>query len=446
MNQSSIMTVSELTDRIRRLLELDFSSVRIEAEVGQLNHHRSGHVYLTFKDKQARIDAVIWRSSIPRLKHRPELGEKVLIHGHLSVYPPHGAYKLVVNQIELAGSGDLQKAFEVSKKKLADEGLFRAEHKKPLPSLPKSIGVITSATGAARRDIESILARRSPQIPIFLYPALVQGESAVRDLIEGLRVLDRMPEVEVIIIGRGGGSLEDLWAFNDEHLARAIFHMITPVISAVGHETDTTIADFVADVRAPTPSAAAELAAPVRDDCLFTVNELEDRLTRAVQVTIERKSAQLTNALLRIRRSVSITDKRMVIGGLLNRIERGALHLIQQKNTDLHRVQKRLANEHPGTQLERQRRLLNTLRLSLERFGTGRVQASRNNLSQAVARLEALSPLSVLGRGYSVVTYEGQLISSVAQLTEGMRANIKLKDGSATAQVVEITHSHERVD
>ena len=278
-HSTNALTVSELTAEIKDLLEGTFVRVWVEGELTHLNVHRSGHVYLTLKDADARIDGVIWRSSVPRLAYRPEPGEQVVMRGQLNVYAPQGSYKLIVDAIEPAGLGARQAALEALKKTLAAEGLFDPQKKRAIPMLPRKVGVITSATGAARRDIESVIFRRSPQIPIVLYPAAVQGVNAVPEITAGLRVLGQRTDVDVIIVGRGGGSIEDLWAFNEEAVVRAIAACPIPVIGAVGRETDTSLSDLVADQRAPTPSAAAELAVPVRHDLLYTLDMMVEKMT-----------------------------------------------------------------------------------------------------------------------------------------------------------------------
>ena len=295
-----ILTVSEFTYRIKDVLETQLDYVRVKGELSQLTVHRSGHVYLSLKDADARIDGVIWKFSAQRLTYRPEVGENIVAAGRINVYAPHGSYKLVIDTLQPAGLGTRQIAFEKLKAQLRSEGLFEQHRKKQLPQLPRCVGVITSATGAARRDIESVVFRRSPQIPIELYPCNVQGDAAVSDLVQGLRRMDQQPHVDVIIVGRGGGSIEDLWAFNSEAVARAIDACQTPVISAVGHETDITIADYVADHRAATPSAAAEVAVPVRDDLLYTLDIFANRMTEQMERYIERQRSQILTLSLRI--------------------------------------------------------------------------------------------------------------------------------------------------
>lgn len=273
-----IYSVSELTRGIRTLLEGTFPEVWVSGEISNFRSHTSGHFYFSLKDDQAHLSAVMFRGANAKLPFKLEDGLEVIAHGRITVYEVRGQYQIVVDHIEPKGIGALQLAFEQLKKKLQTEGLFDPAHKRPLPFLPKKIGIVTSETGAAIRDILNILQRRFPSVDVLLVPVLVQGEGAAREIAEGIRILNEREDIDVMIVGRGGGSIEDLWAFNEEIVARAIYNSKIPVISAVGHEIDFTIADFVADVRAPTPSAAAELVVPNRMDLVVQIEKLRHRL------------------------------------------------------------------------------------------------------------------------------------------------------------------------
>jgi len=276
-NQPSI-TVSELTRQIKAILEGTFPEIWVEGEISNFIHHSSGHMYFTLKDSNSEIRCVMFKGNNQFLRFRPENGMKVILLGRISVYAPRGQYQLVVNRMDPAGIGTLFLAFEALKKQLASEGLFSEKHKKELPPVPKRIGLITSKTGAAVQDMFQVFKRRAPYVELVLRPTLVQGDEAAGNLVDALDEMDRFGDVDIIIIGRGGGSLEDLWPFNEEIVARKIFECSTPIISAVGHETDTTISDMVSDLRAPTPSAAAELAATSREDLLSQIRTLEDTI------------------------------------------------------------------------------------------------------------------------------------------------------------------------
>ena len=276
-----IYTVSQLTAEVKSLIEGTFPPVWVEGEIYSFVHHASGHMYFSLKDEAATLRCVFFRQNNIRLAFRPENGMKALAFGELSVYEPSGQYQLKVGTLRPAGIGELQLAFEQLKAKLLAEGFFDPEHKRPIPSFPAVVGVVTSPTGAAIRDIISVIARRCPPVRIVLFPVKVQGEGSAREIAAGIRALGRWGQADVIIVGRGGGSAEDLWAFNEEVVARAIFESPVPVISAVGHETDFTIADFVADLRAPTPSAAAEFAVPDAAELIAGLRSLTGRLVRS---------------------------------------------------------------------------------------------------------------------------------------------------------------------
>ncbi|MFQ6674251.1 MAG: exodeoxyribonuclease VII large subunit, partial [Fidelibacterota bacterium] len=282
-----VLTVSQLTFQIKSLLDSSFPFVWVEGEVSNFKHHTSGHMYFTLKDDRAELRAVMFRRDNQSLRFPVESGMKVLAQGNVTVYEARGVYQLVVRRMEPSGLGTLYLAFEALKKKLADEGLFDEERKRPIPKFPSRVGVVTSGTGAAVQDIKNVLGRRAPHVDIVLRPTLVQGEGAAEDICAALEDLEEYDLVDVVIVGRGGGSLEDLWPFNEEKVARAISACPIPTISAVGHESDFTIADFVADLRAPTPSAAAELVAPAREDLLNHLDEMDRRCREAVLSRIE---------------------------------------------------------------------------------------------------------------------------------------------------------------
>lgn len=443
MIKQDASSVSELTDQIKNVLENQFVSVRVEGEIGHINAHRSGHVYCSLKDESARIDAVIWRSTVARLSYKPDAGAQVIVMGRLSVYAPHGAYKLVINSLEPAGLGRLMARFEATKRELQSAGLFDASHKKPLPLLPKAVGVVTSATGAARRDIESILKRRSPQVPIFLYPANVQGESAVGDLINGIYTLDKHPDVNVIILGRGGGSLEDLWSFNDAALARAIFECKTPIISAVGHETDTTISDMVADVRAPTPSAAAELAVPIRDDLRFTLADMTERFHRLIKIRIEGGGHTLSREVQMLKRGVELNNRQLLLSRAMGQLDR----VIQQQLSVRMNASKvlagRLNRQNPQSRLVERRKSLSLLGYTLQRLMKERMHGARFSFQRSIERLDTLSPLSVLARGYSLTTLNGRVVMSTDDVQNGDQIEVRVSNGTLNAAVTSSSFNEE---
>ena len=392
----SVMTVGELNGYVKNLLESDrlLGAVTVKGEISNFIYHRSGHLYFSLKDEDGQIKAVMFRSSAVRLKFMPENGMKVTVHGSVNIYAKDGSMQLYVNQMQPDGIGALYLAYEQMKERLYREGLFNPEHKKPIPKMPMRVGVITSPTGAAIRDIINVLGRRFPLATVYLYPSLVQGEAASANLVEAIDYFDKSDLVDVVIIGRGGGSLEDLWAFNNETLSRRIFDAQVPIISAVGHETDFTICDFVADLRAPTPSAAAELAVPdIREICLrigtFT-DEAYDSLAHACD--------KRRHALDMISQRVSLKDPQRIFENMrktLADLENQALICISNS------VKECVGKLHPLTQ-----------------------------------KLDALSPLATMRRGFAVAMKNGNVIKSVADVQVDDDFTLRLSDGVATARIM----------
>ena len=394
MMSQKILSIAELTEYIKGVLANDpvLQQVSVRGEISNYYAHSSGHLYFTLKDRSAQIKCVMFKSAARLMKFLPENGMGIIATGTVSLYPERGEYQLYVEEMQPDGVGALHLAYEQLKKKLAVEGLFDPLHKKPIPRLPRRIGVATSPTGAAIRDIISIIRRRFPYVEILIAPAIVQGAEAPGSLVLALDLLQR-ENVDVIIIGRGGGSIEDLWAFNEEVVARAIYASHIPVISAVGHETDFTIADFVADLRAATPSAAAELA-------VGNFNELNKYL-----LSVERRLQQCM---------VSRVEK------LKDRVEKLQRRRIFFKPQDVFL--------HPWQRIDDLERRLN-------RTMKGYLEGAENQLASEVKRLESLSPLGVLSRGYSLTQkLDGQLVKSTNDVTSGEKVQIRLQDG--TLQVV----------
>ena len=355
------ITVSQLNRQVKTLLETGLTRLWVEGEISNLAKPASGHLYFSLKDKSAQIRAAFFRQRQRGPTIGLKNGDQVLVFGRVSIYEARGDYQLIVEQVEPAGEGALKRQFEVLKKKLEAEGLFDADRKTALPAFPERIGVITSPTGAAIRDILSVLGRRFPSIPVVVYPAAVQGEAAPPELIDALGTAIRRGECDVLIMGRGGGSLEDLWAFNDEGLARAIAESPIPIVSAVGHEVDFTIADFVADVRAPTPSGAAELIVPDRDDWLRAINSFATRIARLGQRSIE--------------------DRGQTLDWLARRLEQSS----------------------PGATLQRSMTRLGNLKQRLSTGVRSAVADSTHRLELAMRGLNSVSPLATLDRGYAIV-------------------------------------------
>lgn len=394
-NSSGAITVTELNEYIKAKIDADgfLSHVTLKGEISNFtNHYKTGHFYFTIKDEGSLIKAVMFRSAASKINFIPENGMKIIAKGRVSAFVRDGQYQIYCESMEPDGIGALYFAFEQLKKKLSAEGLFDESRKKPLPKIPTRIGVITSPTGAAIRDIINILGRRFPYAKVVLYPALVQGADAAPSLIDGMNYFNSQRNVDVIIIGRGGGSIEDLWAFNDETLARVVSASVIPTISAVGHETDFTICDFVADRRAPTPSAAAELAVPETHELMHKIDNI-----------IGRMSLLLTR-----------------------RIESGKQIL------DFYKTQGVFA--YPERMFEERKMQLLMLGQRLEGSIGQKLVAERSLLAQRTAKLEALSPLGILSRGYSVASKaDGKVISSVNDVNDGDDFTLRLSDGTLNA-------------
>ena len=397
-NKSAVITVSQLNFYIKSLFDSDvnLSYVFLSGEISNFtNHYRTGHLYMTLKDANASVKAVMFRSSASRLKFVPENGMKVIVKGRVSVFERDGQYQVYIDDMQPDGAGALTIAFEQLKAKLQKQGLFDMEAKKPIPKFPRKIGVVTSPTGAAIQDIRNIVFRRFPSAEIILYPVLVQGDGAAQQIANAIEYFNQNNLVDVLIVGRGGGSIEDLWAFNEEIVAYAIYNSIIPVISAVGHETDFTISDFVADLRAPTPSAAAELAVPDKAELLNNLNFLFKHCNQAMADILSGKR----NELEYITTSVYLKNPLM---------------LIRQKQMQFDSVTSRIRNS-----------ALLTLAEEKTRF------------AKAASALDSLSPFKVLARGYSVVTdADGKIISASKDIKKDDIINIKFSKGNAECIVL----------
>ncbi|RMG91092.1 MAG: exodeoxyribonuclease VII large subunit [Chloroflexi bacterium] len=387
---SDTWSVSELTAYIRELFEMDFrlQDVAVSGEVSNYTHARSGHLYFTLKDSQAQLKCVMWRNAVARQQYLPQDGDAVVVHGRISVYDAGGVYQLYADRIIPAGRGNLAVAFEQLKQRLAAEGLFDAAHKKSLPVFPRKIGIVTSPDAAALRDILNVLRRRYPLVSVLIAPTLVQGDEAPPQIVRALQWLDGRDDVDTIIVARGGGSMEDLWAFNDERVARAIFAARHPVISGVGHETDFTIADFVADVRAPTPSAAAELAVP-------DVGELRPLLVA--------RQSQLVTSIQEI---------------------------VARKQDTLHNLQRALGHLNPANRLNNYRQYLDNLVVRLEKAIHSQLTQAHSRLALAAKTLHAVSPQATLARGYAIVRDEnGRIVRTIHAVQPGDKLQIQVQDG-----------------
>jgi exodeoxyribonuclease VII large subunit len=435
-----VFTVTELTVRVRDVLESEFVEIWVEGELSNCRVWNTGHLYFTLKDASTQIRAVIFRSALRYLKFKPADGLSVVARGRISVYEPKGEYQLICEHLEPQGLGALQLAFDQLKKRLQDEGLFDQGRKRPLPSLPRKIGIVTSLDGAAIRDIIKVLARRYKNAHLIIRPARVQGEGAAQDIARGLRAIGRVPGVDVVIVGRGGGSIEDLWAFNEEVVARAIALSPVPVISAVGHETDVTIADFVADLRAPTPSAAAEIVVAAKDDFCGRIDRLQDRLGAAARARVQGLS-----------RRVHVIGGRPAFAGFPGRVAMRGRHAADLTHTAARIMRAGLAaRDRRLQQLQRQlgsfdvgRRLsdIRTRLVSVEGRLTGAVirrsHRADAQLRNSARRLETLSPLAVLARGYAVcwTADRTRIVRDAADVGPGDSVQVTLAKGELECEV-----------
>jgi exodeoxyribonuclease VII large subunit len=439
-----ILTVTQVTRDIKALLEESFPAVWIEGEISNLRVVQSGHAYFTLKDARSQLRVVMFRTALRDLPFTPEAGMQVVARGRLTVYEPRGDYQLLAEILEPKGIGALQLAYEQLKERLFQEGLFDETRKRPLPIVPQRIGIVTSPTGAAIRDIIHVVHRRFANVHLYLYPVRVQGEGAAQEIVQGIEALNAFqPALDVLIVGRGGGSLEDLWAFNEERVARAIAASDIPVISAVGHEIDYTIADFVADLRAPTPSAAAELVVKSADELRQHIASLFTRLSTSVQhsATRARLSLDRLTAYRSLREPHRLVETlQQQVDDLVMQLEKGWQNSTQERGKQLHFTTKSLARLNPRAQWQRLRAHLHTLQHRLETAIYSRLTLRRETLNGLGNMLHSLSPLAVLGRGYSICRdpVTQQLITSVAPVRSGQPVEILLNDGQLTCTVHDI--------
>jgi len=437
----SIYTVSQLTSEIKTFLERQFEFLWVEGEISNLRSPSSGHLYFTLKDESAQVRAVMFRMQNRLLKFVPEDGLQVVCYGRLSVYEPRGEYQIVVDHMEPKGLGALQLAFEQLKEKLSREGLFDPAHKKPLPPLPQKIGIVTSPTGAAIRDMLQIIDRRFANVHILIYPVRVQGAEAAQEIAQAIDELGQWPHLDVIIVGRGGGSLEDLWAFNEERVARAIYRCPIPIISAVGHEIDFTIADFVADLRAPTPSAAAELVVRNKVELVQTLGSLEQRLRQSGRLTLEARRERvfhLSQRLVDPRKKIA--DQRLRMDDLFSRLALSGQQTFRRNSDRLRLKYESLLLLHPGKRIAEYSHRLSQLSRRLALAEVVGLRFFRQRMEGAWGKLQSLSPLAILERGYSIarVLPSQEIIRRASQVKVEDRVSVKVSRGDFIARVEKV--------
>jgi exodeoxyribonuclease VII large subunit len=439
--QRRIFSVSELTREIRGLLEDHFPFIWVEGEISNFRVPASGHYYFVLKDAESQVRCVMFRSQQRWMRFQPEDGLHVLCQARVSVYEPRGEYQLLVDVMEPRGVGALQLAYEQLKKRLETEGLFDPEHKQPIPFLTQRLGVVTSATGAAIRDIIRVVRERYSNLEIYLYPVRVQGEGAADEIAAGIDTFNAEFPVDALIVGRGGGSWEDLWAFNEEAVVRAIFRSQIPIISAVGHEIDTTLADLAADVRAPTPSAAAELVAQHKESLEAYVSDLFQRLQGRARHLLSLAGERLSSRKQRLRHPAArLADLRLRLDEHTQRLEFAGGQRLQSEAQRFMRLRDHLLHLSPGRRIFESRGLLDQCWRDLGLFSRQNLQRRRQSLERNVTQLDGLSPLGILARGYSITTTwpKGEVVRSVRQVKEGATVRVRLHEGALRCNVTDI--------
>ena len=442
------LTVSQLNSEVRSLLENSFRTVSVEGEISNFVRPSSGHWYFTLKDSNAQIRCAMFRGRNLRVHLNPKEGDQVIVTGRVSLYEGRGDYQLICDAMTDTGIGRLQQAFEALKEKLQAEGLFSTERKRPLPSQPKQIGIVTSSTGAAIHDIMTVFQRRFAGLPLILYPSLVQGDDAAASICSAIETANRHQSCDVLIVGRGGGSLEDLWPFNEESVARAIAASAIPVVSAVGHEVDVTIADLVADLRAPTPSAAAELLSPDKQVFVQRIAQLQQRLMRAMTSQLRDKQLALNALSKRLRHPGDrLRERSQTLDRLELRLQRAIQQQISRKKQHNEQLSHRLQQQGPERKIREARQRILQLRNGLERNMRALLRDKKMQLGNQAGRLDAMSPLSTFRRGYSVLLdNKGHSVTSYQQVNTGSELQAKLYEGELKLTVVEASASNKEID
>lgn len=439
---NDVFTVSQLNQRAKQLLEITFSSVKVEGEISNLSRPSSGHWYFTLKDKGAQVRCAMFRSRTAQVKFQPKEGDKIVVRGKVSLYENRGDYQLIVDAMKPAGEGQLQQAFIQLKQKLGAEGLFNPEYKQSLPSVIKRIAVITSPTGAAIHDILTVLNRRFPAIEVDIYPVQVQGQEAAQQMIWSINQVNADARVDVIIVGRGGGSIEDLWSFNDENLARTIFHSPLPIVSAVGHEVDFTIADFVADVRAPTPSAAAELLSPNQEEYISRLSALNSRLVKSMQQQLHNKQWQLQSVKRGLQHpGDKLSQYAQTLDMLELRLQQSQQNTFTKLMQRLTKGQQRLQQQNPANTLQKIETQLSFLQQRLSRSMKQYLANKGERLHQNALLLNAVSPLQTLGRGYAILQTDSEaVIRDSHDVKKGDLVSARIGHGKLELMVEKVKH------
>lgn len=447
MTNDQYLTVSALTQYIKRKFDVDpyLHRVYVVGEISNFRLRVNGHQYFSIKDEQAKINVIMFKSAFAKVKFQPEEGMRVIVSGRISVYPGNGSYQLYVDSMQPDGVGALYQAYEQLKAKLDKEGLFKAP-KQAIPRFPKKIAVVTSRSGAVIRDIITTVKRRYPIVQLVLFPVAVQGNEAAPNIAAQIKFINTLPDFDTIILGRGGGSIEDLWPFNEEVVARAIFESRIPTISSVGHETDTTIADLVADVRAATPTAAAELATPVLTDVLTDLQKTELRVINAFKNILkikQQQARQLENSYIFQEPQRLYEGYVQNVDQLTERLRNAQKQYLADRSAELVKLQHRLLVNNPQNQVDLATQKVGYLREQLLSVITRRFTQSQTQMQKLVAALDNLSPLRIMSRGYTYVTKDEQVVNSVEKLSVNDAIRLNLSDGSADAIIKTINNEEK---
>lgn len=436
---ANIFTVSRLNTTVRQLLENEMGLVWLSAEISNFTQPASGHWYFTLKDDGAQVRCAMFRNSNRRVSFRPQHGQQVLVRASITLYEPRGDYQLIIESMHPAGEGLLQQQFEQLKARLAAEGLFDQQFKQPLPEPARQVGVITSATGAALHDVLRVLHRRDPSLPVVIYPTAVQGVDAPAAIVRAIELANQRDECDVLIVGRGGGSLEDLWSFNDERVARAIFASRLPIVSAVGHETDVTIADFVADLRAPAPSAAAELVSRNQIELLRRLQSQQQRMEMAMDYYVAQQQRRFTRLQHRLQQQhpqLRLARQQTTLIQLQRRLQEVVDQRLRLAHRQQDRLLQRLQSQQPQGRILRAQQQLQQWHYRLQQGMEKQINHSRQRFGTLAAQLEGVSPLATLARGFSVTTdAQGQVVKKTRQLHTGDLLRTRLDDGWVESQV-----------
>lgn len=437
---ASVFTVSRLNQSVRKLLEAEMGQIWLSGEISNFSQPSSGHWYFTLKDDKAQVRCAMFKTANQRVTFRPQNGQQILLRATITLYEPRGDYQLIAESMHQDGDGLLQQRFEQLKQKLSAEGLFDVGHKQPLPSPAKCVGVITSASGAALHDILHILKRREPALPVIIYPTAVQGNEAISQIIRAIELANQRAECDVLIVGRGGGSLEDLWCFNEEPVARAIYHSRIPIVSAVGHETDVTIADFVADLRAPTPSAAAEMVSRNQAELIRQIQSHQQRLEMAMDYYLARKKQEFSRQFHRLQQQhpeLRLSRQQAVLIKLQQRLQSTMQLQLQASAKKTQRLHQRLIQIQPQNLIHRNQQAIQKQEYRLQQAMSQQLNRLSQQFKINCSRLEAVSPLATLARGYTVTTLnDGELLKNSDQVKSGDTLKTRVTDGWIKSTVI----------